>query len=64
MAAYVPRAGYPRDDFIECLGDVRSEVLDAQSQNYPRVLGGDFNAEIGRGRRSAMLLAFAAELDL
>ena len=62
IATYLPHAGYPHDEFLSCLCDLRDIVLDGQRRNYKCILGGDFNTEIGRGSRSAVLMNFVCEL--
>ena len=64
VATYLPHAGYPDADFRQCMQHIRNTVAHAHQHKYRCVIGGDFNAEIGRGWRGAELESLAAELGL
>ena len=64
VGTYLPHAGYKFEEFTSCLQDLRTIVMDAQSKSMRIIMGGDFNAEIGRGLRGATLMNFVCELGL
>ena len=64
ISTYFPHAGYPWSEFKDCLHQLKDIVQNARGKQIKCMIGGDFNTEIGRGDRSAEMLAFVSEMGL
>ena len=64
LSVYLPHAGFPREDFLTTIDEIRYIILDAQQNGIRCLIGGDFNTDIRFGWRADLLNEVLSELGL
>ena len=64
IAVYMPHASYTEELLGDTYDQLRAALARARRANCRPIVGGDFNAALGVGRRGALLHDFAADHEL